>query len=76
MPGHPDLVHYLSIDRERTQATGHQGARHFTAQDRISERTNWRTIQLLLDNGVFLLMGYQIVTVVGDCTAGVTNATK
>ncbi|GAA1499754.1 sodium:proton antiporter [Dactylosporangium maewongense] len=50
--------------------TGHQSARHFTAQDRISERTNWRTIQLLLDNGVFLLMGYQIVTVVGDVHHG------
>ena len=25
--------------------------------DRLTERTNWRTIQLLLENGVFLLMG-------------------
>ena len=50
--------------------TGHQSARHFTAQDRISERTNWRTVQLLLDNGVFLLMGYQIVIVVRDVREG------
>lgn len=46
--------------------TGHQSAKRFTAHDRISERTNWRTIQLLLENGVFLLMGFEITTVVSD----------
>ncbi|MEV0398211.1 cation:proton antiporter [Polymorphospora rubra] len=46
--------------------TGHQSARHFTAQARISDRTNWRTIQLLLENGVFLLMGFEITTIVHD----------
>jgi CPA1 family monovalent cation:H+ antiporter len=51
--------------------TGHQSARRFTAHDRISERTNWRTVQLLLENGVFLLMGFEITTVVADVrTAG------
>lgn len=40
--------------------TGHQGARHFTASARISERLNWRTIQFLLENGVFLLMGLEL----------------
>jgi CPA1 family monovalent cation:H+ antiporter len=44
--------------------TGHLSARKFTAHDRISERTNWRTIQLLLENGVFLLMGFELTSVV------------
>ncbi|MFS8097014.1 sodium:proton antiporter [Lentzea alba] len=46
--------------------TGHQSAKRFTAHDRISERTNWRTIQLLLENGVFLLMGFELTSVVSD----------
>ncbi|HUQ56101.1 sodium:proton antiporter [Lentzea sp.] len=45
--------------------TGHLSARKITAHDRISERTNWRTIQLLLENGVFLLMGFELTSVVG-----------
>jgi CPA1 family monovalent cation:H+ antiporter len=40
--------------------TGHMGAKHFSASSRISERLNWRTIQFLLENGVFLLMGLEI----------------
>jgi len=39
---------------------GHQSARRFTARSRLSERMNWRTIQFMLENGVFLLMGYQL----------------
>ncbi len=46
--------------------TGHQSAKRFAAHDRISERTNWRTIQLLLENGVFLLMGFELTSVVSD----------
>jgi CPA1 family monovalent cation:H+ antiporter len=42
--------------------SGHQGARHFSAQARISERLNWRTAQFVIENGVFLLMGFQIRT--------------
>ncbi len=40
--------------------TGHMGAKYFTASTRISERLNWRTIQFLLENGVFLLMGLEL----------------
>jgi CPA1 family monovalent cation:H+ antiporter len=43
---------------------GHGSARHFTPQARISERLNWRTVQFLLENGVFLLMGLQIRRIV------------
>ncbi|MGG7463887.1 cation:proton antiporter [Plantibacter sp. YIM 135347] len=44
--------------------TGHQSAKWFTAQDRISERINWRTAQFLLENSVFLLMGLELKTIV------------
>lgn len=46
--------------------SGHNGARRFTAQARISERLNWRTLQFVLENGVFLLMGIEISKIVGD----------
>lgn len=49
--------------------TGHQSATHFTAQDRINERINWRTIQVVLENGVFLVMGYQIHVILDDVTS-------
>jgi monovalent cation/hydrogen antiporter len=46
--------------------TGHQSPKRFAAVDRITERTNWRTIQLLLENGVFLLMGFEITSIIAD----------
>lgn len=45
--------------------SGHRGAAMFSPQTRLSERLNWRTVQFLLENGVFLLMGLQLRTVVG-----------
>jgi monovalent cation/hydrogen antiporter len=50
--------------------TGHQSAQHFSAQDRVTERINWRTIQVLLENGVFLLMGYEIHVILDDVNNG------
>jgi CPA1 family monovalent cation:H+ antiporter len=44
--------------------SGHNAARSFTAQSRISERLNWRTVQFVLENGVFLLMGLQLKSIV------------
>lgn len=46
--------------------SGHQSAKAFSAQSRISERFNWRTLQFVLENGVFLLMGAQIATIIND----------
>lgn len=43
--------------------SGHSSARRFTAQARISERLNWRTLQFVLENGVFLLMGIQVSSI-------------
>ncbi len=40
--------------------SGHHAARRFSPQVRATERTNWRTIQFLLENGVFLLMGLEL----------------
>lgn len=40
--------------------TGHRSAQRFSAQDRISERLNWRTVQFVLENGVFLLIGLEL----------------
>lgn len=45
--------------------SGHRGATAFSPQTRLSERLNWRTVQFLLENGVFLLMGLQLKTVIG-----------
>lgn len=46
--------------------SGHNGARRFSAQARISERLNWRTLQFMLENGVFLLMGIQISYLINE----------
>lgn len=45
--------------------TGAKGLRKLSAQDRASER-NWRTLQLLLENGVFLVMGFQVTDIIGQ----------
>jgi NhaP-type Na+/H+ or K+/H+ antiporter len=39
---------------------GHASSKRFSPQARINERLNWRTVQFVLENGVFLLMGLQI----------------
>ena len=49
--------------------TGHHATMKFSAIARTNERLNWRTIQFVLDNGVFLLMGLELhglVDRVGD----------
>jgi CPA1 family monovalent cation:H+ antiporter len=51
--------------------TGHRAARSFSAQARLSEQVNWRTVQFLLENGVFLLMGIQLHTIVTKAQGGV-----
>ncbi|MGW1773419.1 cation:proton antiporter [Streptomyces sp. NPDC002104] len=37
--------------------TGHQAPRFLSAQDRLAEAMNWRTLAFLLESGIFLLMG-------------------
>ena len=45
--------------------SGYHAPRHFTPQARATERTNWRSVQFLLENGVFLLMGLELTNIVG-----------
>lgn len=46
--------------------TGNGAAKYLRPQDRISEESNWRTIELLLEGGVFLLMGLELFALVED----------
>ncbi|MEO8263301.1 MAG: sodium:proton antiporter [Pseudolysinimonas sp.] len=55
--------------------SGHRSA-HFTPQSRISERFNWRTLQFVLENGVFLLMGAQLAGIVSSVHADKLSADK
>jgi NhaP-type Na+/H+ or K+/H+ antiporter len=40
--------------------TGHRSASVLDAHARISDNVNWRTVQFLLENAVFLLMGLEL----------------
>jgi Na+/H+ antiporter len=49
---------------------GHRSAVLQTAQSRIAERLNWRSIQFLLESSVFLLIGLQASTIIADAFTG------
>ncbi|WP_024355321.1 cation:proton antiporter [Leucobacter chironomi] len=49
--------------------TGHHASRRFSASARTNERLNWRTVQFLLENGVFLIMGLQLHSLVAQVGA-------
>lgn len=40
--------------------TGQGAARRFTAEQRLSDELNWRTVELVLEGGVFLVMGLEL----------------
>ena len=46
--------------------SGASAPRLLSARARLSERLNWRTVQFVLENGVFLLMGAQLVPIIQD----------
>jgi CPA1 family monovalent cation:H+ antiporter len=54
--------------------TGYADPGALSPQTRISDRINWRTIQFLLENGVFLLIGLQIRTLVDSVHPEVLSA--
>ena len=56
--------------------TGHRGAQHFSPQARTSERLNWRTIQFVLENGVFLVVGVQITSIVSGVRENEVSAAE
>ena len=45
---------------------GHRAAVWQSAASRIAERTNWRTVDFLLENSVFLLIGLQVRVIVDN----------
>ncbi|MEO7000152.1 MAG: Na+/H+ antiporter [Terracoccus sp.] len=45
---------------------GHRSPRYQPGASRLSERINWSSIQFLLENSVFLLIGLQVATVVSN----------
>ncbi|WP_225310218.1 cation:proton antiporter [Microbacterium testaceum] len=45
--------------------TGQGAARRFTPEQRISDRLNWRTVELILEGGVFLVFGLELKDIVG-----------
>ncbi len=49
---------------------GHKSPVLQTAQSRIAERMNWRSIAFLLESAVFLLIGLQARTIIGGVTQG------
>ncbi|EAR23902.1 putative monovalent cation/proton antiporter [marine actinobacterium PHSC20C1] len=46
--------------------TGVRAARVLSPQNRLSDSQNWRMIELVLEGGIFLLMGLQISSVLTD----------
>ncbi|GAA1789542.1 sodium:proton antiporter [Nocardioides hankookensis] len=46
--------------------TGQAAPRYLGPRHRLSEEQNWRTVELLLEGGVFLLMGLELESVVSD----------
>jgi CPA1 family monovalent cation:H+ antiporter len=78
---------YVAAENERVHASGvisvvvaglllgHKSPILQTAQSRIAERMNWRSIAFLLESGVFLLIGLQARTIISNAaSAGVTAA--
>ncbi|MFD4991165.1 cation:proton antiporter [Cellulosimicrobium cellulans] len=46
--------------------TGNGAAKYLRPQHRLAEESNWRTVELLLEGGVFLLMGLELFALVTD----------
>lgn len=54
---------------------GHKSPMLQSAASRLSEQTNWATVQFVLENTVFLLIGLQVATVLRDAQdSGLTGA--
>jgi NhaP-type Na+/H+ or K+/H+ antiporter len=46
--------------------TGQGAARWFTPEQRLSDRVNWRTIELVLEGAVFLVMGLELAAILDE----------
>nr|WP_281369853.1 cation:proton antiporter [Leifsonia psychrotolerans] len=57
--------------------TGHRAPRVLSARNRLSDSVNWRTVELVLEGTIFLLMGLELTAIVGDVyrdNAGIGSA--
>jgi CPA1 family monovalent cation:H+ antiporter len=52
---------------------GQGAAKYLTPQDRRAEESNWRTVEVLLEGGVFLLMGLELYGLVEEVHAEHTS---
>ncbi|PZU27340.1 MAG: sodium:proton antiporter [Microbacterium sp.] len=48
---------------------GQGGQRWFTPEQRLSDEVNWRTVELVLEGGIFLIMGLELDQIVRAVTA-------
>jgi len=55
---------------------GHMSPRLQSATSRIFERTNWATIQFVLENTVFLLIGLQVEQIMAELSANTLPRTQ
>ena len=53
--------------------TGHQSGKRFTAHDRQMERTNWATVNFMLENAVFVVMGFELPQFVAEAREETTD---
>ena len=53
--------------------TGQGAARVLSPQHRLSDSQNWRTVELILEGAVFLVMGLELSTIVSDVRADHTG---
>ena len=60
--GRPGLVAAVAAGL----VTGHGAIRHLSPQHRLSDKENWRTVELVLEGTIFLLMGLQLAGVLEE----------
>lgn len=53
---------------------GHNAPRFVNVQSRAAERVTWRSLQFILENGVFLLMGVELRALLSDIESGGLSA--
>ena len=55
-------------------AVGRHGPEMLSPRHRLSDRENWRTVELILEGGIFLVMGLELSAIVEDAEGGLGTA--
>ncbi|MDA0180356.1 sodium:proton antiporter [Solirubrobacter phytolaccae] len=55
-------------------ATGQHAPQRLSARHRLSDAQNWRTVELILEGGVFLVMGLELSSIVDEAEGQVGTA--